>query len=310
MRLLNLISHPVLKLELFHGELVNNIKQCLVLSHTPFCLLCRYFASVFSRDERAEQTPEGEASEVAAKASRKLQLTTSNMDDEPQPQESAESSSPFSSSFNPAVSPGHRSPFRKRHSAQAECSKVVTETSAKKQLFAARGGDDFPSLTKFQYLGAKKLTTKVSEQQNPFERLDQSQKFISESDSENKCFLLTKTTEEGNLSSGESSALPQIGDSRIARLDMPSLRSGATETSDSSEESKSSFSYMSSTELISTYSDKLTASQEPSCSETEQTWQSRGPRLSEPTLPLVDLRENVPLNRRASFATSTTSSKV
>ena len=283
--------------------------------------MCRYFASApFSQGERAEQTPDGETSVMPTKTARKLLLTNETQSQERQGDLASTAFS--SSSFSPILSLDHHSTLQESHSPpQVECSQIRAETNARKQLFTADRGCASPSLNRFKYSSSKKLVTQLRRQPSPFELLDHSQKFVGETDSENKCFLLTKTTtEKEHFNSEQSSVISQVGNSEIMTLvqkeDTLSLRKGGNvvEIPSSDEDSSCSFSYMTSADLITTFSDfqekkiKPTLPQESSCSETEQISQPSGPGISEHTVPLA---ERAPLNTpRASYATSTSSSKV
>lgn len=280
--------------------------------------MCRYFAPAFSRGERAEQTPDGETNVMATKTARKLLLKNETHSLERQGEFV---SSAFSSSSSPNLSPDHRSTLQKSDSPLAECSLVSGESTARKQLFTADKGSASPLFNKFKYSGSKKLMTQLRGQSSPFELLDRSQEFISEIDSENKCFLLTKTTaEEDHFNSERSSVISQVDKPEAMTLvqkeDMPSLQtdSNILEIPSSDEDSSCSFSYMTSADLITTYSDiqekkfKPTLSQETSCSVTEQILLPSKSRTSELTVPLAE--KSLLNTHRASYAASTNSSKV
>lgn len=282
-----------------------------------------------AKDERAEQTPEGEGGIVApTKTARKLQLeddtfamVTSNE------RKNSPSSLPSSSA---AYSPLHRSPFRKspRATCSASCFETDSEISVRKQLFPSNRRSD--RLKMFQFSSSKKRSSSAKVgSQNPFALLDQSQKFTGGVDSENKkCFVLTNNADNMEISSQANSSLspPQTERTICIEIDSdqdtgPSSQNSTGETTGTGgvAAKSGSFSYMTSADFITAHPctqgqpsvDEKPAVLQRSQSVAEMMLQPAGARANTCSSPLVDLEGNAPLNnRRGSAFPSISNTKV
>lgn len=250
------------------------------------------------------------------KAARKLMLKDANIDSVPQ--ERTVPSFLSHSSFSPISSPNHKSP-------QTAHSQVESDLPVRKQLFSLDPtASCSPSLSRFKYSSSKNPTPAKVGGQSPFRLLDHCQNFVSETESEtNRCFWLSK--EVVTSRSGESSALSQsdcgvdlaiVEKEEAGSLSLQEDHTCAqTRTAVSCEGTGSSFSYLTSDDLITTHpssrvessvENQLSASQ-TSCSDAEQTLSQSRVSLGA-SAPLVDLTENVPLNsHRTSLLPSTSS---
>ena len=236
---------------------------------------------------------------MVTRAARKLKLNDTNEDDVPQERMEVSSSSSFS--------PSRKSPFRKSPPSPAVVrSGLDSELPARKQLFPTSSGSNaLLKLSRLKYSSTKKLISSKMGGQSPFDLLDHSQKFVSETDSDSKkTFMLTRSTEADTLQSEESLVLSQVSDENLE--DASCSQSERTDTGGGS------FNYLTSNDLITTYrgplgvDDKMTSSQS-SCSKSEQL------SLARDATPLIDLVDNTctqVTNHRASFLSSTNSSKV
>ena len=278
-------------------------------------VLYRYFSSTLTKDDRVEQTPEGEGSVVATKTARKLQL---DPEDDAMIREEGENISSHSSPLDESMrSPGPhcRSPFHKRPQAMTSYFQTDTEITARKQLFPSVRNSG--CLDRLRYT---KSSTKVGGK-NPFTLLDQSQKFVGGTDTENKkCFLLTKNSQEADLCAQDNLKLPPQTDCIVIDLDQekdaePFSQSTIAETCASGGGDKSSsFSYMTSKDFITAHpctQGQPSVDEKPtvlhrSQSVTESMLPSARVRRTSP--PLADLMGNTPLNNRRGSVTSSVNS--
>ena len=274
-----------------------------------------------AKDERAEQTPEGEGSIVATKTARKLQMEDDDDEIMITSKEREDSSSLPSSSVTSSWSPLHRSPFHKSPQATTSYFQTESEITVRKQLFPSNRSNE--RLNSFRFSSSKKpsLSAKVGGQ-NPFALLDQSQKFTGGADSENKkCFVLTNNADNVDISLQENSTLPQT---ECIEIDLdqdtdPSLQNSTGESTDSGGAAarSSSFSYMTSKDFITAHpctQGQPSVDEKPSVLQRSQSvaeMMLQPARVRVASSPLVDLEGNTPLNNhRGSAIPSTSGTKV
>lgn len=275
-----------------------------------------------AKDERGEQTPEGEGNIATTKTARKLQLE--DIDDDIVMMTGEEREDNSSSSLPPTSgtsSPPHRSPFRKSPRAAASHFETDSEITVRKQLFPSNRTSE--RLKIFQFSSSRKLSSSAKVGgQNPFTLLDQSQKFAGGADSENKkCFVLTDNADDVDISLQENTAQPQtdcieIDSDHDSNPLLHNSTRGAT-GSGGAESKGGSFSYMTSEDFITPHPctqgqpsvDEKPAVMQRSQSVAEMMLQPARERAS--SSPLVNLEGNSPLiNCRGSAAPSTNTNKV
>ena len=268
---------------------------------------------------------EPEGSILAAKTARKLQLEDGDDDDDVMVISEDSSSLPSYSGASSHQSQHNRSPFRKSPQATSYF-QTDSEITARKQLFPSNRSSD--QLNSFRFSGSKKLSSLANAGgQSPFTLLDQSQTFVSGTDSKNKkYFVLTKNTEDAEIvSSQESSSLPQTDCIEIdSDQDTgPSSQNSIAETTDSggTAAKTSSFSYMTSKDFISAHpctQGQPSVDEKPAVLQRSQSvaeFMLQPARVRATSSPLVDLEDNAPLsNCRGSAipipSTNSTLSKV
>ena len=279
------------------------------------------------RDDRAEQTPQGEGNTAATKAaSRKLQLGGDD-NDLMTIEERHEEDVSFHSSSLGESSQQNPNPFRESRQQEmiSSPSQVETEVTVKKQLFPSdrRSG----ILDRFRYSHSSKKVTSSTKlgSHNPFTLLDQSQKFVSGTGSENikSSALEDNIEDDADVCLQENFMLPR-SDSILIDSDqgddLDSQTSVAESTAPGGEGASrsGSFSYMTSKDFITAHPCTLGQS---SSAESWPTALHRSHSVSESMLQpervrrtssqLEDFERNTPsVNRRGSDVTSTTNSKV